>query len=316
LRAWLFFLGFSLQRQWRARLLVLVSLGLLALVALLVHLNTQFKRWSMAHWRVSVAVPSTRPGTTTEPARMQLSDVLTTVALPSQLPLRPDAAAVELAVTAALSAATGDAAGPRIFTSSIVAGMLASFLLPLWTLTFASESLGRARETRTLTWLLLRPLPRWSIYVASYVSALPGSLVLNVGGYVVFCLLGGAAGRFVLPLYGLPILLGTLAFAAFFQLLSVTFARAGILGLLYVFFFETIVGNLPGYQKRLSISYYVRCLMLDRARDAGLPIDLGGTRPSVSGETALVVLVLATIALLIAGMIVFSRKQYVENAAA
>jgi hypothetical protein len=316
LRVWLFFLGFSLQRQLRARLLVVVSLGLFTLVALLVHLNTRYERWSMARWRVPIKVPDTLRPMREETVRVPLGEVLAVVAVPRQMPLRPDAAAVENAIVGSLQAAFIDAAGPRIFTSSIVVGMLASFLMPLWTLTFANESLGRARETRTLTWFLLRPLSRRSIYFASYLSALPGALALNVGGFVAFCLLGGAPGRFALPLFGLPILLGTLAFTALFQVLSVSFQRAGVLGLLYAFFFETIAGNLPGYQKRFSISYYVRCLMLDRAHEAGLPIELGGTRPVVAGDTAIVVLAGATVALLIAGMIVFSRKQYVENASA
>ncbi len=316
MRAWLFFLGFSIQRQMRARLLVLVSLGLLGLVALLVHLNTRFDRWSMKHWRVPVTLAKGSKGVAPPTERVPLGEVLLAVAVPSELPLSPETTAVSYAIVSAVGAVVHDAAGPRIFTASIVVGMLASFLLPLWTLTFATESLGRARETRTLTWFLLRPLSRWSIYLASYLSALPGALLLNLGGFVLFCFLGGATGRFVLPLYGLPILLGTLAFTALFQFLSVTFQRSGILGLLYAFFFETIAGNLPGQQKRLSISYYVRCLILDRAHDADLPIDLAGTRPVVSGETATIVLVAATCALLIAGTIVFARKQYVENAAA
>jgi ABC-2 type transport system permease protein len=316
LRAWLFFLNFTLQRQARARLLVLVSFGLLALVALLVHLNTRFDRWSMNHWRVTVTNPDETRRKPDAPERVPLGAVTTTVAVPSQLPLSPATSAGAFAIAAALRTAFHDAAGPRIFSASIVAGMLATFLMPLWTLTFATESLGRARETRTLTWFLLRPLPRWSMYLACYLSALPGALLLNLGGYVAFCLLGGVAGRFALPLYGLPILLGTLCFTALFQLLSVAFARAGILGMLYAFFLEMIAGNLPGQQKRLSISYYVRCLMIDRASDAGLTLQLGGTRPTVSGQTAIVVLAAATVVLLVTGIVVFTRKQYVENAAA
>src|SRR5689334_9160001 len=57
LRAWLVFLGFSFHRQARARVMVWLSLLLLGLVALLVHLNTRFDRWNMAHWRVTVRLP-------------------------------------------------------------------------------------------------------------------------------------------------------------------------------------------------------------------------------------------------------------------
>lgn len=190
--------------------------------------------------------------------------------------------------------------------------MLGSFLLPLWTLTFASESLGGYRESRTLSWILLRPIPRPGIYLAGYLAGLPWCLLLVMGGYVVFCWLAGAAGQAALPVFWPPLLVGTLAFAAFFQFLAVTFRRASILGLLYAFFFETIAGNLPGQQKRLSISYYVRCWMLERAEDADLILNLGGTRPPVSGATAVVVLLGATVVLLIAGMVVFSRKEYID----
>lgn len=307
MQPWLFFLGYCLQRQARARVLVIISLALFGLVALLVHLNTRFDRWTMMHWRFSV------PNAAGKMAgdRVPLVQVMSAVAIPSWLPLGPDGAAVEVAVVASLQAAFRDTAGPRLFTISIVVGMLASFLMPIWTLTFATEALGRARETRTLTWLLLRPLSRWSMYLAAYLAALPGGLFLNVGGFVVFCLLGGAAGRFVLPLFWLPIILGTLAFTALFQFLSVVFQRSGIIGLLYAFFLETIAGNLPGQQKLLSISYYVRCLIIDRAREVGMSIELGGTKPAVSGETATIVLLAATAGLVAAGMIVFSRKEYV-----
>jgi len=308
LRSWFFFLQYCLQRQARARLLVIISFALLGLVALLVHLNTRYDRWSMMHWRVSVPGSPGKP----QPERVPLANVLEILAIPTALPLAPETTEVEFAIVAALNAILNDTAGPRVFTGSIVVGLLGSFLMPLWTLTFATEALGRARETRTLTWLFLRPLARWSMYLAAFMGALPGALLLNVGGFVVFCLLGGTAGQFALPLFWLPIVLGTLAFTALFQLLSVLFQRAGILGLLYVFFLEMIAGNLPGQQKLLSISFYIRCLMMDRARGAGMTLDLGGTRPPVSGETATVVLLAATAVLLGAGMVVFARKEFVD----
>ena len=50
----------------------------------------------------------------------------------------------------------------------------------------------------------------------------------------------------------------TLAFAALFHLMGACVRRAPVLAILYVFFFETIAGNLPGHLKRLSISFYTR----------------------------------------------------------
>lgn len=306
MRSWLFFLGFSLQRQAKARLLVVVSLGLLALVAFLTHVTTRLQGWSVANMPVSYA-PSAK--------RVRLGELVGAYELTAQLPtLSGDTG--PLAVTTAVRTAMNEGMASRVFIRTILTLLLASFLMPLWTLTFGTESLGRAREAGTLTWFLLRPLPRWSMYLAGYLAAAPGALLLNMGGYLFFCLLGGAGGREALPLFVLPVFLGTLAFTAFFQLLSVTFRRAAILGLTYAFFFEMIASHLPGQQKRLSISYYVRCLMVDCADRAGLTLDLPGSRPLVSGTTAILVLVSATIVLLAIGCIVFSRKQYVESGAA
>lgn len=310
MRSWFFLLGYFFQRQTRARTLTLVSLGLLALVSLLVALNTRFDRWSMLHWRMTVTFEF-QPS-----VRAPLREILQTLETPTHLPTVHVGAAAPLAVVSAVRAVSHQAAGPRLFTASVLVGLLASFLMPLWTLSFATESIGRARESRTLTWLLLRPVPRWAIVLAAYFAALPGALALNLGGYFLFCSLAGDPGRFARPLFPLAIILGTLAFTALFLFLSIAFQRAGILGLLYAFFFETIAGNLPGQQKRLSISYYVRCLMVDRADDAGLTLNLGGVRPPVTGDTAIAVLIVATLALLVAGVVIFSRKEYVENAGA
>ena len=316
--AWFYFLAFNLRRQLRARLMVWISLALFGVVALVTHLNTRYDRWNLAHWRMTVRLPhrdpraimiSSRVTNEPDPQRMTAAEMLIAFETLGQLPLRADGFAGPTAFAASLRAVIFEA-GPRLFSSAIIFSLLTSLLLPIWTLTFGTESLGRAIENRTLTWLLLRPLPRPGIYIAAYLSALPWCLVLTLGGYFLFCALGGPSGQRVLPLYWPPLLLGVFAFTAFYQLLSVVFRRSGILGLLYAFFFETIASNLPGQQKRLSISYYVRCWMHERAQDAGLNVDLSGIRPPVSGTTACVVLVIATLLLLIAGVVVFSRKEY------
>jgi ABC-2 type transport system permease protein len=310
LRTWLYFLGFSLRQQARARVLVWTSLGLLALAGLAVGVNTRLDRWNLHETRVTL---KTSEGPGVVPVRVRYGEVLATVEFAGRLPTALGADAGPSAVAAALRAAMHEGAALRIFVGAVVVSLLSSMLVPLWTMTFAGESLGRFRDNRSLTWLLMSPLPRPAIYLGSYLAALPWCFGLNLGGYAILCLLGGEPGREALPLFWPPILLGTLAFAALFQFLSVTFKRAGILGLLYVFFFETIAGNLPGQQKRLCISYYVRSLIVDRMRDIGAPMDLTGTRPPVSATTATLVLLGTAIVLVAVGMVVFSRKEYVHE---
>jgi ABC-2 type transport system permease protein len=310
LRSWLFYVAFSLRQQARARVLVWTSLAFLLIAAVLVQLGTSMGRWNLRLERVTLKSAET---SSLEQVRVTYDNVLLATQLASMLPGPPGAAAGPMAVAGIMRGAIIEGASLSVFVKIIVVGMLTSLLLPLWTMTFAGESLGRFRDNRTLAWLLMRPIPRPALYLGSYLAALPWCLGLNLGGYVVLCLMGGEAGRRALPLFGPAILLGTLAFAAFFQLLSVSFRRAGILSLLYVFFFEMIAGNMPGQQKRLSISYYVRSLIVDAMRDNGTSFDLPATRPPMSTEAASLILIGVAVTLVAIGMWVFSRKEYVAG---
>src|SRR5262249_59830427 len=78
-----------------------------------------------------------------------------------------------------------------VFSNWVVFSVFTTFLLPLWSLSFATEGLGREREAGNLIWVLTRPLSRPAIYLAKYVSILPWCLALNLGG---FWLLSVAAG--------------------------------------------------------------------------------------------------------------------------
>src|SRR5262249_12329108 len=150
-----------------------------------------------------------------------------------------------------------------VFSRWVVFAIFQSFLLPLWTLSFATDALGNERESRTLLWLVTRPMPRPAIYLAKYVAALPWSLGLNLVGFASSCVAAGAPGYLVLRLYWPAVFLGTIAFAALFHLLAALFRRPAIVGLIYAFFFETLVGDLPGDLKRCSLSFYVRSLMFE-----------------------------------------------------
>ena len=203
-----------------------------------------------------------------------------------------------------------DQAPFRVFTSVLVLAVFLSFLLPMWTLSFATEALGGERESHSLIWLLSRPLPRPAIYLAKFVALLPWVLTLNVGGFALLCLLAGAPGRLALSLFWPAIVWTTLAFAALFHLVGAWFRRPAVIGLLYVFFLEIILTQMPGYLKRVSISFYARCLMFEAGRDLGIRPQNPRVFLPVTGPTALAVLLSLTVVLLVLGMVLFSRTQY------
>jgi hypothetical protein len=200
-----------------------------------------------------------------------------------------------------------------LFSNWLVFSIFVGFLLPIWSLSFATEALGGERETRSLLWLLTRPLPRPSIYLAKFVALLPWCLGFNVGGFGLLCLLAGWPGHLAFRLYWPAVLGGTLAFSALFHLMGAYFRRPAVIALVYSFFLETLLGSMPGYMKRISIGFYTRCLMFEAAKDYGVQTEKPSIYLPVDGLTAWCVLLSLTLVLLMAGMLIFSRFEYQDQ---
>ncbi len=304
-RAWLALIRVSWQRQARARMMVLIALGLLAFMTFLVAIITP-RAWDWRYWR-----SPPRRGLSYEQWQYPLALARNAV------PLDPVTGAVQRAAAGAYQAVLFNPeatrrAGFTRFTDSIVFTMFTTFLLPLWSLSFATEGLGREREDRNLLWLLTRPLSRPAIYLAKYVAILPWALGLNLGGFTLLCLVAGEPGRLALRLYWPAVLWGTLAFCALFHLMGAWFRRAAVVAILYSFFLETVLGNLPAYWKRASLSFYTRCLMFDRAQDLGIQPDKPLLYLPVGGTAAWCVLAGLTVVLLALGALVFARTEYLD----
>jgi hypothetical protein len=92
------------------------------------------------------------------------------------------------------------------------------------------------------------------------------------------------------------------------------FRRPAIVAIVYSFFLEIVLGMMPGYMKRLSITFYTRCLMYDVARGYGVQPEKPSIYLPVDGPTAWAVLLGATAVFLAVGMIVFARSEYHELA--
>lgn len=290
-------------RQARAHWLVWVSFFLFAISALVVHLVSINDGWNMNYRRLP------RVGAVRGPTYQEALQEIQAVA---SLGWSPPAAGMEFAVVSSWATVAQVTSATAIFSKGIVYLLFATFLLPMWSLSFATEALGREREGQTLIWTLVRPISRPAIYLATYLAMLPWCLAFNLGGFYLLCRLGGEPGQTAFRLDWPAVLLGALAFAALFHLLGACLRRAGIVALLYAFFLETIAGNMPGLFKRLSISFYTRCIMFENGQPFGLGPDRPGLYQPVSGSTATFVLVSATVVFLVVGMVIFSRSEYLD----
>ena len=124
---------------------------------------------------------------------------------------------------------------------------------------------------------------------------------------------GGRTGPAGVP----PVLAGrgrsSLAFAALFHLFGAAVRRPTVVALVYSFFLETILGDMPGLLKRVSVTFYTRCLMFDAAGRIWPDAGTAAVYQPVDGTTAWVVLVGGTVCLLLAGMWWFSRTEYRDD---
>jgi hypothetical protein len=291
-RAWCYLVLLSWQRQARARQMVWIAVGLLAFAVAVVAVLTAADFWRLPQLRTRV-----------DRAQVTLGVVFHDPG--------------GLALTAAFHGAARevlrlDESAFLLFSRWVVFSIFLSFLLPVLSLSFATEALGGDRESNSLIWLLTRPLPRPAIYLAKFVALLPWSVGLNLGGFALLCLVGGPAGRTALQLYWPAVTWATLAFSSLFYLLGACFRRPAVIAIVYSFFLETILGNMPGYLKRISIGFYTRCMMFEAAQGYGVEPEKPSVYLPVEGGTALVMLVGVTVVLLALGALLFARSQYHE----
>jgi ABC-2 type transport system permease protein len=121
---------------------------------------------------------------------------------------------------------------------------LFALVIPITTLILASSALGDERRDKTLSFLVLRPISRLEIAAAKTIAAAAASTGFAAIGALALTLTWTATGAGGPGVFA-PIILGaTLAcvmYSAVFVLIGNVLARATLAGLIYVFFFETVI---------------------------------------------------------------------------
>lgn len=316
-RAFFALVRLTFVRHWRVRALAWATFGLVALTATAIAIYTHGPvGWRLENRRVLVADLNMNGGvwlTYHQYAAERLPIYILFPSPPHQFAIKTATMGAEqwlmLSNEPDARKFRDDYAFLR-FSRWVVFGLYLAFVLPLFCLAYASGALGSEREGRTLLWLATRPMPRGSIYLAKLLGVLPWCLAVSLLGFGMVCLAGGELGRVAFRVYLPAVVAGTIGLAALFHLIGAIFRRPAVVGLVYVFFFETLVANLPGSLKRLSLNYYVRSLMYDGASDvATVPTETLDVYEPVSATTAWIVLLAASIALTGIGMWLFARQE-------
>src|SRR5262245_17470115 len=206
-RAWCVLVVQSFQRHWRVRQMGWVSLVLLALVvAWVVVVTEQPGGWGLADIRVRRGVTYRQaseqmlPHNRYDPDRYDIKarPQIHPAEVPS--PFNPTKDALQslvLSIPYAVMQSEKFLADWAFMNYSrwVILGAFLGFVLPLFTLAYASAAFGTDRESRSLVWLMTRPLPRSLIYLAKFLGTLPWCVAFGLGGFVALCASAGELGR-------------------------------------------------------------------------------------------------------------------------
>jgi ABC-2 type transport system permease protein len=195
--------------------------------------------------------------------------------------------------------------------------MIPQALVPLTALVFASGMVQDEVEDQTWTYLLIRPLPRWSIYVAK----LAGTLAVAIGVTAVFTTITLGAIHWgqpdfwgeILPKRALGVsallALATLAYGSIFGCLSLLVKKTLVVGVAYVILFEGVFANIDFVVRKATVMYYLRVIA---ERWLGLHVETWNLDLDLapSGTTALLTLLGASLATTILAGVVVSIREF------
>jgi ABC-2 type transport system permease protein len=198
----------------------------------------------------------------------------------------------------------------------IVFYMIPQALVPLTALILASGMIRDEVEGQTLTYLLIRPLPRPSVYAAKLLAA----WLVSAGLAAVFTTAAVAAVHWgadgfwgeILPKRAAQVAglsaLSLMVYVALFGMLGLVVRWVLPLGVAYTVLFEGVFANIDFAVRRLTVLWYVRVLS---GRWFGLDVDSWSIdlNTAPSANEALWTLVAAALVMAVGAAVAFGARE-------
>jgi ABC-2 type transport system permease protein len=211
-----------------------------------------------------------------------------------------------------------DAPKPEEMEFALVFNLIPQALVTLTTLLYAAGVIQDEVEEQTLTYLLVRPLPRWALYVTKLAATFVVTAVLTavftaIVQVVIWWdtpqLWGDVLPGRVLKVAAL-LSLAQLAYCALFGAIGLLARRPLVFGLVYIFSFEGLMANVESVARRLTVMYYFRVLAVRWLNPPGSQkwsIDLA-TAPTAEGCVG--TLLAASALLVLLGTVMTSGREF------
>lgn len=201
---------------------------------------------------------------------------------------------------------------------ALIFNLIPHALAPLAALLYAAGIIQDEVEEQTLTYLLLRPLPRWALYAVRLAAAwLTTSLLVGVFTMLTLAVIywntpelwGEVLPRRAAKMAAL-MALAQAGYCSLFGVMGLLTRRALIAGLAYIIAFEGLLANFDAVVRRLTVMYYFRVLSLRwlaPSRSEGWSIDLA-TAPSAN--RCLLTLLTVSALLVVLGAILLRQREF------
>jgi ABC-2 type transport system permease protein len=156
---------------------------------------------------------------------------------------------------------------PRMLEFLLAFMFLPQALLPLAALVYASGIIQDEQEEQTITYLLVRPIPKWAMYLVKLSATLTTTVLLAVVFTVLTYIAIYAGADFggenvVARCFTAASIhaLAVIAYCCLFGLMSLVTKRILVLGILYIAVVEGLLANLPFGIRLVTVIYYTRLI--------------------------------------------------------
>ena len=147
------------------------------------------------------------------------------------------------------------------FTNVLLDGMIIGAIMPIVTVALATAAFGNELEDRTLSYLVLKPVPRSMIVLPKFLASIIIAGPLLVASGVVATLWGLEGGGQAALAVGVALFTGVVAYAAIFTWAGLISSRALGFALIYVFLWEGLISSYLGGVRYLSVRGYTLAIL-------------------------------------------------------
>ncbi len=150
----------------------------------------------------------------------------------------------------------------------VIYSLFPQALIPMAALLYSSGMIQDEIEDQTLTYLMIRPLPRWGIYLAKLAATcFVTALLTTTFTFLTFITINGGTEEFwtesillraaqTSGLFALTLL----AYVSIFGGMSLVFKRTLVIGVAYIILFEGVLANIDFMVRKATVMYYFRVL--------------------------------------------------------